>query len=243
MKTFCKYAVLALSLIGAFDAAADESQITQALAKSMPGLKVDAVRPSEVKGLYEVALGPNIIYVSEDGKYLVQGKIFDLAEHKDITEEKLAAARIKAIKQLGEDQMINFNAKIKKYDVYVFTDIDCGYCRKFHSEIDQYLAEGISVHYMFFPRAGKDSESYEKAVSVWCAKDRNAALTAAKKGAMPNKATCTNPVDKQMALGLEVGVRGTPMIVTSKGVSLPGYVPPKQLAEALQNGGQALLLD
>lgn len=234
MKAFSAYAISALALLTSFAVSADEKQITQALAKSMPSIKIDSVRPSEIKGLYEVTVGANIFYTSEDGKYLVQGKIFDLAARKDITESKLADARIKAIHKLGKDQMINFEAKIKKNDVYVFTDIDCGYCRKFHSEIDQYLAEGISVHYIFFPRAGKDSDSYKKAVSVWCAKDRNAALTAAKKGTDPKNTTCNNPVDKQMALGMEVGVRGTPMIVTEKGVSFPGYLPPKQLAEALQ---------
>jgi thiol:disulfide interchange protein DsbC len=241
MKPFFKYAVAALLAASACAVVADEDQITKALAKSMPSLKIDSVRPSEVKGLYEVTVGANIFYTSEDGKYLVQGKIFDLAARKDITEAKLADARIKAIHQLGEDQMITFPAKIKKYDIYVFTDIDCGYCRKFHSEIDQYLAEGISVHYIFFPRAGKDSDSYKKAVSVWCAKDRNAALTAAKKGDIPKEASCPNPVDKDMALGVEVGVRGTPMIVTSKGVTFPGYMPPKQLAEALQYDGKDLL--
>lgn len=234
MKVFSEYAVLALLLLSSFAAPADEAQIKQALAKSMPSIKVDSVSPSEVKGLYEVVVGANIFYTSEDGKYLLQGKIFDLAARKDITESKLADARIKAIHALGEERMINFPSKIKKYNVYVFTDIDCGYCRKFHSEIDQYLAEGISVHYIFFPRAGKDSDSYKKAVSVWCAKDRNAALTAAKKGKDPKITTCDNPLDQQMALGLEVGVRGTPMIVTEKGVTFPGYLPPKQLSEALQ---------
>lgn len=241
MKVFSVYAFLALGCLSSFATRADESQITKALAKSMPNLKVDSVRPSEVKGLYEVTVGANIFYTSEDGKYLVQGKIFDLAARKDITESKLSDARIKAIHQLGEENMITFQAKIKKHDVFVFTDIDCGYCRKFHSEIDQYLAEGISVHYIFFPRAGKDSDSYKKAVAVWCAKDRNAALTAAKKGNEPKTATCNNPVDKQMALGMEVGVRGTPMIVTEKGVTFPGYLPPKQLAEALQYDGADML--
>jgi thiol:disulfide interchange protein DsbC len=236
MKKFSIYMAMAWSLIGADIADANESQITAAIAKAMPSIKVDAVRPSEIKGLYEVSVGANIFYTSEDGKYLIQGKIYDLAARKDITEAKLADARIKAIHQLGEKQMITFPAKIKKYDVYVFTDIDCGYCRKFHSEIDQYLAEGISVHYMFFPRAGKNSDSYNKAVAVWCAADRRAALTAAKQGSDPKAATCDNPVDEQLALGIEVGVRGTPMIVTAKGVTFPGYMPPKQLAEALQYG-------
>jgi thiol:disulfide interchange protein DsbC len=119
--------------------------------------------------------------------------------------------------------------------VSIFTDIDCGYCRKLHSEIDQYMAQGITIRYMFFPRAGKGSDSYKKAVSVWCAADKNKALTAAKKGENLDAKTCENPVDEHMALGEAFGMNGTPMIVTQKGNILPGYVPAPQLAKVLAN--------
>lgn len=132
------------------------------------------------------------------------------------------------------EEMIIFKAPMQKYVINIFTDIDCGYCRKLHSEIDQYMAEGITVRYLFFPRAGKDSESYKKAVSVWCADDKNAALTAAKTSTTPPpEKTCKNPVEKQMALGDELGVRGTPMMISPKGYVYPGYMPAKKLAEAL----------
>ena len=160
---------------------ADETAIRQALVKSMPNLKIDSINLSEIKGLYEVTVGVNIYYVSENGKYLLPGQLIDLATSKDLTKVKLNAARQLAISKLGQSKMIVFKPKISKHMVTIFTDIDCGYCRKLHSEIDQYLAEGITIQYLFFPRAGKGSESYNKAVSVWCSDDRNAALTAAKK--------------------------------------------------------------
>ena len=159
---------------------ADETAIRQALVKSMPNLKIDSINLSEIKGLYEVTVGVNIYYVSENGKYLLPGQLIDLATSKDLTKVKLNAARQLAISKLGQSKMIVFKPKISKHMVTIFTDIDCGYCRKLHSEIDQYLAEGITIQYLFFPRAGKGSESYNKAVSVWCSDDRNAALTAAK---------------------------------------------------------------
>jgi len=158
-----------------------------------------------------------------------------VAARKDLTEEKLSAARIKALDKIGQENMIVFKPKISKYKVFVFTDIDCGYCRKLHSEIDQYLAQGITVQYLFFPRAGKDSDSYNKAVSVWCADDRNAALTAAKKDQKVPAKTCDNPVDEHMQLGADFDVKGTPLIVTEKGNLYPGYLPAKQLFEALEN--------
>jgi thiol:disulfide interchange protein DsbC len=129
--------------------------------------------------------------------------------------------------------MIAFKPKSSKHLVYVFTDIDCGYCRKLHSEIDQYLTEGIEIRYLFFPRAGEGSDSYKKAVSVWCADDRNTALTKAKRGDTIEERQCDNPVDQHLTLGTQMGAAGTPMLVTEKGNILPGYVPAGQLAKIL----------
>jgi thiol:disulfide interchange protein DsbC len=201
----------------------------------MPASKVEAIKPSVIKGLYEAAVGANIYYVSEDGKYLIQGRLVDIAARKDLTEEKLNGTRKLAIENMGKENMIIFKAKIPKYTVTIFTDIDCGYCRKLHSELDQYSAEGITIQYLFFPRAGKGSESYNKAVSVWCADDRNAALTAAKKDKSIAVKTCDNPIDKHMKLAEDFDVKGTPMIVTEGGNILPGYLPAKQLVEALES--------
>lgn len=215
-------------------AKADIEVIKKKIAESMPTLKIDAVTPSKIDGLYEVMTGANIYYVSENGRYLIQGRMFDLVDKKDLTEEKLAVAKAVLINAVPDDEMIIFKAPMQKYVINIFTDIDCGYCRKLHSEIDEYMAEGITIKYLFFPRAGKDSEAYKKAVSVWCAKDRNAALTAAKSGSGSfEEKTCDNPVDEHMALGDELDVRGTPMMVSPKGVVYPGYMPASKLAEAL----------
>ncbi len=217
------------------DVNADEAAIRQAMTKSMPSVKVDSVKPAVVKGLFEVVVGANIYYVSEDGKYLLQGRLVDVAARKDLTEEKLNVTRKLAIEKMGQANMIVFKPKITKYTVTIFTDIDCGYCRKLHSEIDQYLAQGITIQYLFFPRAGKGSDSYNKAVSVWCAEDRNAALTAAKKDQKLPEKTCDNPIDKHMQLAAEFDVKGTPMIISENGNVYPGYLPAKQLVEALEN--------
>jgi thiol:disulfide interchange protein DsbC len=235
MKKIITIAALSLWGLTLPTANADEAAIRQAMNKSMPSAKIDSVKPSEVKGLYEVIVGANIFYVSEDGNYLLQGRLVDMAARKDLTEEKLAGTRKQAIEKIGQDNMIVFKPKIGKYTVTIFTDIDCGYCRKLHSEMDQYLAQGITIQYLFFPRAGKGSDSYNKAVSVWCAEDRNAALTDAKKGNTPPAKTCDNPVDKHMQFGADFDVKGTPMIVTEKGNIYPGYLPAKQLIEALES--------
>ena len=239
MKKIITCAALSLLGLALPVANADENAIRQAFAKSMPEVKIDSVKASEVSGLYEVMVGSTLLYASEDGKYLLQGRLIDIQTRTDLTEQKLAKTRLSALEKIGQNKMIVFKPKIKKYTVSIFTDIDCGYCRKLHSEIDQYLAEGITIQYLFFPRAGKGSESYDKAVSVWCADDRNAALTAAKKDQKIAPKTCANPVDEHMQLGEDFGVKGTPMIVTEKGNIYPGYLPAKQLVEALESEKKA----
>jgi thiol:disulfide interchange protein DsbC len=235
MKKIISVVAFAVSALYIGPLHAGEDDVRSALAKAMPSVKLDSIKPSQIKGVLEVMIGANIFYVSEDGKYLLQGHLIDLASRTDLTEEKLSGARKSALDKVGEKNMILFKPKIAKYMVSVFTDIDCGYCRKLHSEIDQYLAEGITVRYLFYPRAGKGSDSYKKAVSVWCSDDRNAALTDAKKGATPKEKTCDNPVDQHMELAQDFEARGTPLIVTEKGNLLPGYVPAKQLAEVLRD--------
>ena len=214
---------------------ADEQAIRKSLSQSLPSLKIDSIKPSEIDGLYEVTIGTNVIYASSDGKYMLQGHLIDIESRKDLTELRLADSRKQAMDKLGEDKMIIFKPENSKHKVTIFTDIDCGYCRKLHSEIDQYMAEGITVQYLFYPRAGKGSDSYNKAVSVWCAEDRKVAFTNAKKGNSVVTKTCENPIDEHMALAEDFEVRGTPMIVTEKGNVLPGYVPAQRLTQALNN--------
>ncbi len=232
------FALFALSVVGAalFNstiAHADEAKIRKVMGQSMPSLKIKSVKESSIKGLFEITVGSDIFYVSADGKYLIQGHLIDVVNRKDLTEEKLSGVRMDAINKLGEDKMIVFKADNSKYKVSIFTDIDCGYCRKLHAEIDKYIAEGITVQYLFYPRAGKGSDSYNKAISVWCSKDRNVALTDAKNGKTLEAKTCDNPIDEHMQLALDFDVRGTPMIVTDKGNVFPGYVPAERLVKEL----------
>lgn len=234
MNPISKFMILAIACLLPSIAKADEAAIRGALARSMPTVKVDSIQKSQIKGMYEVTVGSNIFYMSDDGKYIIQGKLLDVENRVDLTEEKLAGIRVQAIESLGQDKMIIFNPEKERYTVTVFTDIDCGYCRKLHSEMDQYLAKGISIQYVFFPRAGKGSESYNKAISVWCAKDRNTALTAAKLNQKIETANCDNPVDEHMQLAQDFNVTGTPMIVTEGGTVYPGYIPAEQLDKALQ---------
>lgn len=216
--------------------AADEAADKEAIRATLGGISVSSIESTPVPGLYEVVTGGNVIYFSGDGQYMFQGELIDFKAQKSLTEVRRTGIRRKLIGELDESEMVIFKPEKVKYTVTVFTDIDCGYCRKLHSEMDQYLAKGIEIRYMFFPRSGPGSPSYHKAVSVWCADDRKQALTDSKNNRpVPNK-TCDNPIDEHMRLARQLGLRGTPLILFENGGSTPGYVGPEQMVKLL---GQA----
>jgi thiol:disulfide interchange protein DsbC len=235
-KPIAGISLLLLMLTG-FSAAVAETDtsnaIKQSLARVLPGVTPDQIAPSPMQGVSEVLVGPRVFYISDDGRYLLQGSLIDLETRKDISEERRKDLRLDAIRKVGAGNMIVFPAEKERHTITVFTDIDCGYCRKLHKEIDQFNAEGITVRYLMFPRAGVDSPSYDKAVSVWCSDDRRAALTQAKAGGEIAPRKCDNPVKDQYELGGLLGVTGTPALILDNGELLPGYVPAKRLAQAL----------
>ena len=201
---------------------------------ALGGAAPDAVNPTAIPGLYEVLIGGQVLYLSEDGRFALQGDLLDLSTHDNLTENRRGELRGKAIEAVGENNMVVFAPEgPAKYTVTVFTDIDCGYCRKMHSQIATYNKEGIKMRYLMFPREGVGSDSFDKAVSVWCADDRREAMTQAKRGENIERKTCDNPVQAQYELGQKLGVRGTPSMILEDGTMIPGYVPPTQLAELL----------
>jgi len=218
------------------EAVVDKNKIenaTKNLKMMVPGLTDAAISLAPVSGLYEVVVGADVLYVTQDGRYLIQGDIIDLETRENLTAPRVAQVAAKVIEDIGEENMVIYEPKETKYTVTIFTDIDCGYCRKLHGEMDEYLGHGIRIRYLFFPRAGTQSESARKAEAVWCANDRNAAMTAAKAGQKIEMKNCENPVANHYALGEQMGIRGTPALVLEDGEKLPGYVPPDRLNQYL----------
>ncbi|RLA18936.1 MAG: DsbC family protein [Gammaproteobacteria bacterium] len=218
-------------MVASLSAAVASDGVKEALAKSLPGVEVDSIKSTPVPGLYQIAFGPRVMYVSEDGRYMLQGSMVDLATRENLTDPAQAKAMLSAVEKVGEDDMIIYKPKNKKHTMTVFTDIDCGYCRKLHNQMDAYLEEGFEVRYLFFPRSGLNTNSYDKAVSVWCADDRNDALTKAKNNQHVESKTCNNPVKEHFELGMAMGVRGTPAILTDTGKLLPGYISPREIGQ------------
>ena len=214
-------------------AASGDATLRAALAKAVPGVVVDSIKPSPIPGYREVAIGGRVVYISNDGKYLIQGTLMDLASRDNLTAVAEGALRRGMLDAVPRERRIIFSPAKPKYRLTVFTDIDCGFCRKMHTQIAEYNKAGISVEYLFFPRAGEKSESWDKAVSVWCAPNRQKALTDAKADRPVPKKTCNNPIAEDYALGRKVGVDGTPAIYGPDGTQLGGYLSPADMLAKL----------
>jgi thiol:disulfide interchange protein DsbC len=229
-------ALMASFTLLAADAARPDPRVE--LARKIPGAKPEDLRASPIPGVYELTRGADIAYVSADGKYAIAGDLYDIASNDNLTETKRRNVRLKLLGAVPESEMLVFAPSNPKYTVTVFTDIDCGYCRKLHSQMAEYNRLGIRVRYLFYPRSGPDTESWQTAEQVWCAKDRNEALTRAKRGESISGAKhCKGtPVARDSALGQKLNIEGTPALVLENGELLPGYLPPAMLVQRLRGG-------
>jgi thiol:disulfide interchange protein DsbC len=208
------------------------------IAKKLEGLQVEDVRISPVTGVYEITRGSDVSYVSSDGRYAIVGDMIDLDSDANLSENRRRGIRSRMLETVPESEMLIFSPKDPKYTVTVFTDIDCGYCRRLHSQIAEYNRLGIRVRYLFFPRTGPDTESWHKAEAVLCASNRNEALTKAKNGEEIKAKNCgaDRIVARDFELGQKFSVEGTPAIVLASGEILGGYAPPNKLAQYLKTG-------
>lgn len=199
-----------------------------------PDVEISSIKPAPIPGLYEVLLGTDVYYLSEDGRYILQGDLIDLGNRVNLSERERASARRQILESIPATETIDFAPSTAQHTVYVFTDITCGYCRRFHRDMAELNKKGVAVRYLAYPRAGIGSDSFKDMESVWCAADPNDAITQAKQGSDVLPAQCDNPVKRQYELGQSLGIRGTPAIYLEGGQELPGYVPPDDLLQALQ---------
>ncbi len=198
-------------------------------------VQAEDVKPSPIPGIWEVPMGADVAYVSADGKYIIAGDLYEIDTRTNITEQGRASSRAKLLGKLDERDMIVFTPpQGAKHTITVFTDVECGYCRKLHSQIDQLTKLGVRVRYAAYPRSGPGTADWRKMEAVWCSKDRQAAITQAKLGQDIKSDNCgATPVGKQFQLGEDLGVRGTPAIFTKSGQYIGGYLPPADLVKEL----------
>lgn len=207
-------------------AASSNPEIHAAVAALNPQLKISSIKDSAIPGVKEVIVGADVLYFSNDGKHLIQGTMFETSTRRNLTDDALAGVRLTALKSVVANDMIVFPAKGKRlHSIKVVSDIDCGVCRKLHSEIAQFTDAGIEVQYIIMPRNGLTDDSARKSVAVYCAANPQKALTEAKNGSDPGNASCPNPVARNVALANALGINATPTLVFSDGGVTPGYLP------------------
>ena len=226
--------LIALTPVKAKETTAESAKLRQLTAQLMGRFREqpDAIQQTAIPNIYQATFGTDVIYVSDDGKYMLQGDLINMDTGENFSEKAKRSVRLKMLREKDNKPVI-FKAKNEKQVLTVFTDIDCPYCAKLHREVPTLNEKGITIKYLMFPRAGLQSQSYAKAVSMWCADDQQQALTDAKaRKPIPSK-TCDNPVADQYRLGQSMGVTGTPALVTSTGRLIPGYMPADRLIAAL----------
>lgn len=233
--TLVGISLLALAAATAWAVSTEEAADIERIRAGLPELSADAIRPTPMPGIYEIKFGARMAYISADAKYLIQGDLYDVETEQNLTEKRRMTARLDTLDGVGESSMIIFDGDDTEHTITVFTDIDCGYCRKLHRQIADYNDQGIRVRYMFFPRSGPGTPSWFKAEDVWCSKDRNSALTIAKNDGAVNSSDCgATPVEQHYELGRTFGIQGTPAIIADTGEMIPGYVSPGELIRYLE---------
>lgn len=200
------------------------------------GIEIISTEPGEIDGYVRAVTNQGIFYVSEDGKRLISGSVFDITKtgYENLTEKGNGAVRKEMLMDYTDD-MIVYKADDEKYKVTVFTDTTCGYCQRLHENLDSYLSAGITVQYLAFPRGGLDSKGGQELQAVWCADDKKAAISAFKdEESYRGNSSCSNPVEQHYSLGKSFGVTGTPAIILPDGRLIPGAVPARRLLSELR---------
>jgi thiol:disulfide interchange protein DsbC len=225
----CLLALSAAVMAGEQDS---RDRIVEGLQQNLPDLTVnrDQLSPTPVDGLWALSIGPEVVYVDDKGEHLFQGDLIDLSSRTNLTEQTRSSARQTALAGINADQKISFEAEDEKYRLTVFTDIDCGYCRQLHRDMDELNAAGITVDYLFYPRGGPNSDAWNKSDRVWCSDDRHAAMDHAKSGGTPEASVCEDtPTQAHYQLGRQMQLTGTPALVTESGHMIRGYMPVDRL--------------
>lgn len=201
-------------------------------------LNIESISDSQLPNFFEVKLSDgSFFYVQQDGEYLLLGDIFKITNEEliNLSREKNYSKAKAMLKKIDEASLIKFSPEELKYKIYVFTDVDCGFCRKFHSQINSYLDEGIEVNYLAFPRSGTESETYKKMSTAWCSANKQEILTGLKKDInFENKDCLNNPIKTHYELAKSIDIQGTPTIISQSGFTIPGYIDAKDLIEYLK---------
>ncbi|MDA8604962.1 thioredoxin fold domain-containing protein [Gammaproteobacteria bacterium] len=233
---------LFISFIFIFSASlpSSEEQIKDSIKNILPdGTRIESIEPTPIKDIFAVYYGDlQPIYVTKDGSIFIYGDIYKINNNSvsNFTEDSISEKRKSILNDIPSNELISFKSDNEKFSVIVFTDVDCGYCRKLHNQIEEYNELGISIHYAAFPRSGMGTSAFTKMVGAWCSKNPKDSISKLKNNKNLDLSFCeTQPVSKQFIIGQKLGVNGTPAIFSMDGVMFPGYVEPEELLLKLKS--------
>ena len=217
----------------------DKELISAKLENILPAdAVIESIEPSIFDGIYKVYYGDlQPIYVSQDGNFFIYGDMYQINSNRiiNITNEETKSRRVDLLSSIPSNELIIFKSKNEISAITVFTDVDCGYCRKLHSQISEYNKVGITVKYAAFPRSGIGTQTFTRMVGAWCADDPKKVMTDLKNDKKLNLDFCDDqPIAKHYVIGQKLGISGTPAIITPDGELIPGYVSPEELLSRLK---------
>ena len=218
-------------------ATAQEDAIRKALAQRIPQMdKIDEVRATPMKGLYEVRIGTDLFYTDAQGNYLIQGELIDTKARRNLTEDrinKLTAVDFKALPLQDAFTLVRGNGERK---LAVFEDPNCGYCKRF--EKDMQNVDNVTVYLFLYPILSPDSA--EKSRNIWCAKDRAAAWDDHMlRDKTPAAASCdTAALQRNLAFGRKHKITGTPTLIFADGSRVPGAIGAQDVEKRLAAAGK-----
>ena len=235
-----KNPLISFILIFSVSVSASQDNIREGLKNILPdGTVIELIEPSPIPGIYAVYYGDlQPIYVTQDGSFFIYGDIYkiNINSISNITEKSVAERRKLILQNIPTEELISFKSSNEQFSVIVFTDVDCGYCRKLHSQIDEYNSLGISINYAAFPRSGLGTSAFTKMVGAWCSDNPKDSMTKLKNNSPLDISFCENqPVSKQYIIGKKLGVDGTPAIFSMDGEMFPGYIEPEELLLRLKS--------
>ncbi|TPH14606.1 DsbC family protein [Litorilituus lipolyticus] len=225
-----------LTFIGIANAKANEIETLKSnLLAHAPKLVIESIHKSPVNALYEVQLATGeTIYAFANGQYFLAGNLFKAEKggsYLNVTKANKTQRRQSIIENLSTNTAISYPAMgTEKAQISVFTDVDCSFCRRFHGEVTVLNELGITVNYYAYPRMGLNSATYKTMNAIWCANDKQSALTQAKLNKEIDANTCNGSIDSHYKLAKSIGVRVTPSIVLANGELVEGYQQAKILA-------------
>ena len=235
-----KNSLISFILIFSVSVSASQDNIRKGLKNILPdGAVIELIEPSPIPGIYAVYYGDlQPIYVTQDGSFFIYGDIYkiNINSISNITEKSVAERRKLILQNIPSEELISFKSSNEQFSVIVFTDVDCGYCRKLHNQIDEYNSLGISINYAAFPRSGLGTSAFTKMVGAWCSDNPKDSMTKLKNNSTLDISFCENqPVSKQYIIGKKLGVDGTPAIFSMDGEMFPGYIEPEELLLRLKS--------